>query len=219
MTLEISAQDVKELRGKTGAGMMDCKKALQDSAGNFEKAIETLRQKGLAAAGKKAGRVTAEGLIESYIHAGSKIGVLVEINCETDFVARRTEFQQLAKNVAMQIAASPNVEYVSIDCIPKHVQAKEKHIESSKDDIQGKPEEVKDKIVTGRLRKRFSELSLVDQNFIKDPSITVQDLINKNISILGENIQIRRFSRFLLGEGVDNHTTDFAEEVTSMLKS
>nr|YP_009313088.1 Translation elongation factor Ts [Dermonema virens]SCW21342.1 Translation elongation factor Ts [Dermonema virens] len=219
MANQISAQCVKKLRQMTGAGMMDCKKALQESDGNVDKAIESLRQKGLASANKKSGRRTAEGLIESYIHAGSKIGVMVELNCETDFVARRIEFQQLAKNIAMQIAASPNVHYVSINEIPSNIIQEEKSIESGKEDLINKPEKVKQQILEGRINKRLKELSLTSQAFIKNPDITVQDLINENISLMGENIQIRRFVRFLLGEGVEKVEQNFSEEVASMIKS
>ena len=166
MGIEISAQVVKELRDKTSAGMMDCKKALQDSNGDMEKAMETLRQKGLASANKKSSRIATEGLIDSYIHMGGKLGVIVEINCETDFVARRPEFQELAKNIAMQIAASPSVEYISLQHVPMDVINKEKEIESSKDDLTKKPADIKDKIVEGRIQKRLKELTLLDLSLI-----------------------------------------------------
>ena len=159
MVAEISAQAVKELRDKTSAGMMDCKKALQDSNGDMAKAIETLRQKGLASANKKTSRIATEGVIESYIHMGGKLGVIVEVNCETDFVARRPEFQELAKNIAMQIAASPSVEFISINNIPVEVVKREKEIESSKEDLAKKPAEIKEKIVEGRIQKRLKELN------------------------------------------------------------
>nr|YP_009313500.1 Translation elongation factor Ts [Galaxaura rugosa]SCW21754.1 Translation elongation factor Ts [Galaxaura rugosa] len=219
MSLQISAQHVKELRLKTGAGMMACKKALQESEGNIEKAIENLRQKGLASANKKANRRTAEGVIESYIHAGSKIGVMVEVNCETDFVARRLEFQQLSRHIAMQIAACPNVKYVNVKQIPQMIIDKEKQIEAGKEDLINKPELIKDQIIEGRIIKRLNELSLLNQPFIKNPDISVQDLINENIALMGENIQVKRFIRFILGEGEENDTSNFAEEVQSMLKS
>ena len=219
MAIEISAQYVKELRTMTGAGMMDCKKALQETDGDIDKAVEHLRQKGLASASKKSGRRTAEGLIESYIHAGSKIGVMVELNCETDFVARRAEFQELAKNIAMQIAACPQVEYIDIQSIPESVVSKEKAIESAKDDICNKPKNVQAQIVKGRLEKRLNELSLINQAFIRNTDITIQDLINEKISLMGENIQIRRFVRFLLGEGIEKIDQNFSEEVASMIKS
>src|SRR6476619_6606652 len=165
MSLEISTKLVKELREKTGAGMMNCKKALQESEGNFEKAIESLRQKGLASADKKSGRKASEGLIESYIHTGGKLGVLVEVNCETDFVARTPEFQQLAKNIAMQIAACPTVNYVSINDIPSEVREAEENIEAGKEDLSNKPEAIKSTIVKGRIEKILKTQSLLDQPF------------------------------------------------------
>jgi len=200
---EISAKAVKELRERTNAGMMDCKKALQETDGDMEKAIEWLRQKGLASAGKKAGRVAAEGLVDSYIHTGGRIGVLVEVNCETDFVARNQAFSELVRNIAMQIAACPNVEYVRVSDIPPEVVEKEKAIEMGKDDLAGKPENIREKIVAGRIEKRLKEMSLVDQAYIKDQNKSVEDLVKEAIAQLGENIQIRRFSRYVLGEGID----------------
>ena len=200
---EIPAKVVKELRDRTGAGMMDCKKALQENSGEIEKAVEWLRQKGLASAGKKAGRVAAEGLVDSYIHTGGRIGVLVEVNCETDFVARNQAFVELVRNIAMQIAACPNVEYVKVSDIPAEIADKEKAIEMGKDDLAGKPENIKEKIVSGRIDKRLKELSLVDQPYIKDQSMTVEELVKQSVAQLGENIQIRRFARFVLGEGIE----------------
>ena len=218
MGIEISAQSVKELREKTSAGMMDCKKALQDSNGDMAKAIETLRQKGLASATKKTSRIATEGVVESYIHMGGKLGVIVEVNCETDFVARRPEFQELAKNIAMQIAASPSVEYINLQSIPSDVVEKEKETESSKEDIVKKPKEIKEKIVEGRIQKRLKEMTLLDQFFIRDSSITIDELIKQNISKLGENIQVRRFERFILGEGLQKRQENFSEEVEKMIK-
>ena len=218
MGIEISAQSVKELREKTSAGMMDCKKALQDSNGDMSKAIETLRQKGLASATKKTSRIATEGVVESYIHMGGKLGVIVEVNCETDFVARRPEFQELAKNIAMQIAASPSVEYISLQSIPSDVVEKEKETESSKEDLVKKPEEIKEKIVEGRIQKRLKEMTLLDQFFIRDSSVTIDELIKQNISKLGENIQVRRFERFVLGEGLKKREENFSEEVEKMIK-
>ena len=200
---EIPAKVVKELRDRTGAGMMDCKKALQENSGEIEKAVEWLRQKGLASAGKKAGRVAAEGLVDSYIHTGGRIGVLVEVNCETDFVARNQAFVELVRNIAMQIAACPNVEYVKVSDIPAEIASKEKAIEMGKDDLAGKPENIKEKIVSGRIDKRLKEMSLVDQPYIKDQSMTVEELVKQSVAQLGENIQIRRFDRFVLGEGIE----------------
>ncbi len=218
MGVEISAQAVKELRDKTSAGMMDCKKALQDSNGDMTKAMETLRQKGLASANKKASRIATEGVIESYIHMGGKLGVIVEVNCETDFVARRPEFQELAKNIAMQVAASPLVEYVSLSNIPSSIVEKEKEIESSKEDLAKKPKDIKEKIVEGRIQKRLKEITLMDQFFIRDSSITIEELIKQNIAKLGENIQIRRFEKFILGEGLEKRQESFSAEVEKMIK-
>jgi elongation factor Ts len=200
MSLEISPKLVKELREKTGAGMMNCKKALQETEGDFEKAVESLRQKGLASADKKAGRKASEGVIESYIHTGGKLGVLVEVNCETDFVARRPEFQQLAKNIAMQIAASPTVNYVSVNDIPIEVIEREKNIEAGKDDLASKPEQIREKIVEGRIEKILKTQSLLDQSFIRDNNQTVDEVLKQTISQLGENIKVARFIRFQLGE-------------------
>ncbi|MDM9381698.1 translation elongation factor Ts [Chlorogloeopsis sp. ULAP01] len=214
---EISAKLVQELRQKTGAGMMDCKKALKENDGDMAKAEEWLRKKGIAKAGAKADRVAAEGLIGSYIHTGGRVGVLVEVNCETDFVARREEFQTLVRNVAMQVAACPNVEYVKVEDIPPDVVAKEKEIEMGRDDLGNKPEAVKEKIVQGRIEKRLKELTLLDQPYIRDQSITVDELVKQAIAQLGENIQVRRFVRFVLGEGIEKQETNFAEEVAAQM--
>mgnify|MGYP001792118210 CR=1 FL=1 len=216
--MNISAQMVKELRDKTGAGMMDCKKVLEASSGNIDQALEMLRQKGLASATKKSQRLAAEGIIESYIHTGAKIGVLLELNCETDFVARRIEFQSLARDIAMQIVASQNVEHVSMEDIPEQIILEEKRIEAGKEDLAQKPEEVRAKIVTGRVEKRLKELSLLDQPFIKQPDITIEELIKKHIALLGENIQLRRFERFVVGGGMDKKANNFADEVAEMLQ-
>ena len=214
---EITAQQVKELRVKTGAGMMDCKRALTENAGDITKAIEWLRQKGITSAEKKASRVAAEGMIGSYIHTGSRIGVLVEVNCETDFVARREEFKKLVNDVAMQIAACPNVEYVKVADIPVEIAAKEKEIEMGRDDLANKPDNIKEKIVAGRIEKRLKELSLLDQPFIRDQNISIEELIKQAIAALGENIQVRRFQRFVLGEGIEKEETDFAAEVAAQM--
>ena len=212
----ITAQLVKELRDKTGAGMMDCKKALSETEGNVDKAIEWLRKKGIASAEKKSGRVAAEGSIGSYIHTGSRVGVLLELNCETDFVARGEIFQSLLKDVAMQIAACPNVEYVSIDEIPNEVVKKEKQIEMGRDDLAGKPDQIKEKIVEGRISKRLNELVLLEQPYIKDSSLSVEQLVKETAGKIGENIRIRRFTRYTLGEGIEVETVGFAEEVASI---
>jgi len=212
----ITAKLVKDLRDKTGAGMMDCKKALNETEGNLDKALEWLRKKGIASAEKKSGRVAAEGSIGSYIHTGSRVGVLLELNCETDFVARGDLFQSLLKDVSMQVAACPNVEYVSIDEIPKDVVEKEKQIEMGRDDLSGKPEQIKEKIVEGRIAKRLNELVLLSQPYIKDSSLTVEDLVKQAAAKIGENIKVRRFTRYTLGEGIEKNQMDFAEEVASM---
>jgi len=218
MAAEISAKIVKELRDKTSAGMMDCKKALQEAGGDFAKAEETLKKKGLATAAKKSGRIATEGIVEAYIHMGGKLGILVEVNCETDFVARRSEFQELARSIAMQIAACPQVQYINASDIPPEIGEREKKIEMGKDDLNNKPKEIKEKIVEGRIQKKLKEMILLEQEFIRDSSMTVDDLIKKNISTLGENIQIRRFERFVLGEGLEKKNENFSDEVEKMMK-
>ncbi|MEM6351873.1 MAG: translation elongation factor Ts [Cyanobacteria bacterium P01_D01_bin.14] len=212
---DISAKQVKELRDMTGAGMMDCKKALKETDGDIEKAVEWLRQKGITSAGKKEGRVAAEGLVHSYIHTGGRVGVLVEINCETDFVARRDDFKALAQDIAMQIAACPNVEVVNTDAIPPNMVEREREIEMGREDLANKPVEIRSKIVDGRIGKRLKELSLMDQPFIKDQNITVQELITQSVAKIGEKIQVRRFSRFVLGEGIEKNEVSFADEVAA----
>lgn len=216
---EISAKLVKDLRDKTGAGMMDCKKALTETKGDADKAIEWLRQKGIASAEKKSGRTAAEGAVGSYIHTGARVGVLVEVNCETDFVARGEIFQELIRNVAMQIAACPSVEYVTTDAIPAQIAEREKQIEMGRDDLAGKKEEMKEKIVAGRIGKRLKELALMDQPYIKDNSLSVAELVKQVAGKVGENIQVRRFVRFNLGEGIEVKQMDFAAEVAAMQAS
>ena len=218
MVAEISAKIVKELREKTSAGMMDCKKALQEANGDFTKAEEALKKKGLATAAKKSGRIATEGIVEAYIHMGGKLGILVEVNCETDFVARRSEFQELARSIAMQIAACPQVQFINAADIPAEVSEKEKKVEMAKDDLGNKPLEIKEKIVEGRIQKKLKEMVLLDQPFIRDSSITIEELVKKNISSLGENIQIRRFERFVLGEGLEKKNENFSDEVEKMMK-
>ncbi|MEB3355091.1 MAG: translation elongation factor Ts [Cyanobacteriota bacterium] len=213
---EISAKLVKDLRDKTGAGMMDCKKALSETNGDTEKAIEWLRQKGIASAEKKSGRTAAEGAVGSYIHTGARVGVLVEVNCETDFVARGDIFQELIRNVAMQIAACPSVDYVKVDDIPAEVAEREKQIEMGRDDLAGKKEEMKEKIVAGRIGKRLKEMALMDQAYIKDSGMTVEEMVKQVAGKVGENIQVRRFVRFNLGEGIEVEKLDFAAEVAAM---
>jgi elongation factor Ts len=214
---DISAKAVKELREKTSAGMMDCKKALQETNGDMEKAAEWLRQKGITSADKKASKVAAEGLVGSYIHTGGRIGVLVEVNCQTDFVARNDAFQELVRNIAMQIAACPQVEYVKVADIPADFVAKEKAIEMGKDDLGSKPEAMREKIVQGRIDKRLKELCLVDQPYIRDQNITVEELVKQNVAQLGENIQIRRFVRFVLGEGIEKEADTFVAEIEAQM--
>jgi len=311
---EISAQVVKELRERTGAGMMDCKKALQENNGDMTKATEWLRQKGITSADKKAGRVAAEGLVDSYIHTGGRVGVLVEVNCETDFVARREEFkslvrniamqaadsenveslmtqpyihnqditveefvketiaqigeniqvrrfarfrldegaaglvgsyihtggrvgvlvevscetdvvasreefQTLVRNIAMQIAACPNVEYVKVEEVPAQIVQKEKEIEMGRDDLAKKPDNIKEKIVQGRIEKRLKEMTLMDQPYIKDQNISVEELVKQSVATVGENIQVSRFVRFVLGEGIEKQESNFAEEVAAQMGS
>jgi elongation factor Ts len=196
----ILAQSVQTLRRKTNAGMMDCKKALIVSNGDIGKAEDWLRGKGMTLAGTKGERTTQEGLIGSYIHTGGKVGVLIEVNCETDFVARTEEFQTLVRNIAMQVAASPNLEYVKVEDIPTDVVEKEASIAMGRDDLANKPENIRAKIVQGRVEKVFKEMCLLNQPYARDPNITIEELIKQNIAKLGENIQVKRFVRFILGE-------------------
>lgn len=199
--MEISAALVRELREKTGAGMMDCKKALLESAGDMEKAVDYLRQKGLVLASRKESRTAAEGLVGSYIHGGGKIGVLVELNCETDFVARTPEFQILLKDVAMQIAAA-NPRYIRREDVPADELERERQIYHQQAIESGKPEKVVDKIMDGKMERFYSEVCLLEQKFIKDPDRQVGDLIKDVVARLGENVQVKRFTRFHIGEGV-----------------
>jgi len=199
--VEVSANMVKELREKTGAGMMDCKKALTETGGDFQKALDYLRQKGLATAAKRAGRVASEGRVGSYIHAGGKIGVMVEVNCETDFVAKTDDFQAFAKDVAMHIAAS-NPSYIRREEVTADVLDREKEIYRAQARDAKKPEKVMEKIVEGKLEKFYGEVCLLEQAFVKDPDITIQDLLNGLIGKLGEKIEIRRFTRYQVGEGI-----------------
>lgn len=200
MTMEISAKIVKELRDKTGAGMMNCKKALAENNGDFDKALEALRLKGEAIADKKASRTANEGLIESYIHTGSKLGVLLEVNCETDFVSRKPEFKELVQNLGMQIAACPDVELISMDDISDDIKKKEWDFENGKDDLANKPEEIKKKIIEGRVNKNLKTKVLLEQEYIRDSNITVEGYLKQNISLFGENIKVARFVRFNLGQ-------------------
>ncbi len=217
---DITASMIKDLREKTGAGMVDCKTALVESDGDVEKAIELLRKKGMATAGKKAGRVTAEGAVGSYIHMGGKVGVMVEINCESDFVARGDEFQQLVKDVAMHVAAV-DPKYINREEVPEAEVEKERGIlmDQLKNDEKNanKPEEVLGKIIEGRLNKFYEEIVLLEQPFVKDPAKTVGDLVTEKIASIKENISIRRFTRYKMGEGIEKRKDDFAEEVASMV--
>ena len=217
---EITASAVKSLREKTGAGMVDCKNALTEANGNEAEAIEILRKKGMATADKKAGRVTAEGAVGSYIHMGGKVGVLVEINCESDFVARGEEFQQLVKDVAMHVAAT-DPRYLRREEVPADILNKEREIlmEQLKNDPKNasKPEDVLNKIIEGRLNKYYEENVLLDQPFVKDPAKTVGDMVTEKIASIKENITIRRFTRYKMGEGIEKRQDDFASEVASMV--
>jgi len=209
---EISAAAVKELRERTGAGMMDCKKALVECNGDMEKAIDFLREKGLAAAAKKEGRIAAEGLVESYIHGGGRIGVLVEVNCETDFVARGEEFKQFVKDIAMQIAAAKPL-YVNKEDVPADVLEHEKQILRAQALNEGKPEKIIEKMVEGRIEKFYKEVCLMEQPFIRDPDIAIKDLVIQKIAKIGEKIAIRRFVRYELGEGIEKRKDNFVDEV------
>src|SRR5256885_4938574 len=213
---DITAAQIKALREKTGAGMMECKKALTESGGNEERAIEILRERGLASAKKKEGRVAAEGVVGSYIHMGGKVGVLVEVNCETDFVARGEDFQQLVKDIAMHIAAA-EPRYVSRDEVNAETIDKERDIaraQATNDPKNAsKPDQVIDKIVEGRLNKFFEEAVLLDQPFVKDPAKTIGDLIQEKTAQTGERISIRRFTRYKMGEGLAKRDDDFGNEV------
>ena len=214
--MAINAQQVKELREKTGAGMMDCKNALTESEGDIEKAIVLLRKKGLAAAQKKATRVAAEGMIGHYIHGGGTIGVLIEVNCETDFAARNDDFQTLVKDLAMHVAAQ-NPPYVRREEVPEDIVIREKEIYKDQARSSGKPEQIIDKITEGKLGAFFKASCLYEQEFVKDTSVTVEELINNLTGKIGEKIQVRRFIRFKTGEGLEKRVTDLAAEVQEQL--
>lgn len=214
--MAITAQMVKELRESTGAGMMDCKKALVETDGNMEEAIKYLREKGIAKAAKKMDRIASEGIIASYIHGG-RIGVIVEINSETDFVAKNAEFQEFGRDVAMQVAAS-NPIYVRIEDVPQEAIEAEKEILRNQALNEGKPAQIVDKMVEGRIAKYYKEVCLLEQPFIKDPDKTIDQLLKEKIAKIGENLSIRRFSRFEVGEGLEKKSENFAEEVAKQLK-
>lgn len=213
--MSISASAVKELREKTSAGMLDCKKALVENEGDFEKAIEWLRTKGLSKAAKKAGRVAAEGLVFSYIHAGGRIGVLLEVNSETDFVSRNDEFKSFVSDIAMHIAAMAP-QFVSVDEISDEIREKEKKVLVAKALEEGKKPEFMDKIIDGQIKKWASEICLLDQKYVKDPNKTIKDYLNEKIATIGENLVIRRFVRWEVGEGIEKKTEDFAAEVAAV---
>ncbi|HEY8422107.1 MAG TPA: translation elongation factor Ts [Thermoclostridium sp.] len=215
--MNITAEMVKELRERTGSGMMDCKKALVESNGDMEKAIEYLREKGLATAAKKAGRIAAEGIVDAYIHGGGRIGVLVEVNIETDFAAKNEEFRSFVKDIAMQIAAS-NPQYVRREEVPEEVIEREKEILKVQAMNEGKPANIAEKMVAGRIEKFYKEVCLLEQPFIKDPDKTVKDILNEKIATIGENINIRRFVRYEMGEGLAKREENFAEEVMKQIK-
>ena len=215
--MDITAGMVKELRERTGAGMMECKRALTDANGDMEKAIDTLRERGLAAAAKKAGRIAAEGLVEAYIHGGGRIGVLVEVNCETDFVAKTAEFKEFCRDIAMQVAAS-NPEFLRREDVPQETLDREKAITRAQAEADGKPANIIEKMVEGRTEKYFKESCLLEQVFIKNNDITVQQLVNEKIAKIGENISVRRFARYQVGEGIEKKESNFAEEIAALTK-
>lgn len=213
--MEITAALIKELRDKTSAGMMDCKKALQEANGDINKAVDILREKGLSSVAKKSGRIASEGIVESYIHGG-RIGVLVEVNTETDFVAKNDEFKSFVKDIAMQIAAV-NPKYVTREEVPQDVLEHEKKVLTEQALNEGKPEKIVEKMVAGRLEKFYEEIVLLDQKFIKDPDVKVQDLLNTISAKIGEKISVRRFVRYEVGEGLEKREEDFAEEVAKQI--
>lgn len=212
-----TAKDVAELRARTGAGMMDCKKALTEADGDFEKATTWLREKGIAAASKKQGRIASEGVVGSYIHMGGKIGVLVEVNCETDFVARTDAFNALVKDIAMQIAAA-NPKYVSRDEVPAEVLEKEKSILRAQALNEGKPAAIVEKMVEGRVVKFYKDFCLLDQEFVKDSSKTIQAVLTEATATIGEKISVRRFTRYEMGEGLEKRQDNLAEEVAKQMQ-
>lgn len=215
--MAITMEMVKELRAKTSAGVMDCKTALKESNGDMEKAAQFLREKGLATAAKKAGRVAVDGLIHSYIHMGGKIGVLLEVNCETDFVAKTDDFKELLNNIALHIAAM-NPQYISREEVSADDLEQERQILTAQARNEGKPEKIVEKIVTGRLEKFYAEKVLLEQPYVKDDSLTIQELISEKIAKIGENIKVRRFARYELGEGLEKKQDNFVEEVLSYKK-
>ena len=215
--MNITAAKVKELRERTAVGMLDCKNALVETEGDIEKAIDLLREKGLAKAAKKSGRIAAEGLVDAYIHGG-RIGVIVEVNSETDFVSKTSEFQQFVRDIAMQIAAT-NPKYVSRDDVSEEDVARERDVLTQQAINEGKPDHVAEKMVEGRLGKYFEEICLLEQSFIKDSDMKIKDLLNEQITRTGENLVIRRFSRFEVGEGIEKKEENFADEVAKQMNA
>jgi elongation factor Ts len=217
ITMAISAAMVKELRERTGVGMMDCKKALEETNGDIEKAIDLLREKGLSKAAKKSGRIASEGIVESYIHGG-RIGVLIEVNSETDFVAKNEEFKVFVKDMAMQVAAA-NPKYVSKEEVPQEDIDREREVLRQQALNEGKPEQIVDKMVEGRIEKFYKEVCLLEQAFIKNPDVVIKDLLAEKIAKIGENIKIRRFVRYEVGEGLEKREENFAEEVAKQMNA
>ncbi len=214
--MAFTAKDVAELRARTGAGMMDCKKALTECDGDFEKAIIWLREKGIANAAKKQSRIASEGVVASYIHMGGKIGVLVEINCETDFVAKTDAFQQIARDVAMQIAAAAP-KYVTIEEVPLAEVEAEKEILRAQALNEGKPAQIVEKMIEGRVKKFYQEVCLLEQAYVKDSSKSIRQYIEEQTIVIGEKISVRRFARFVLGEGLEKRQDNLAEEVAKQM--
>ena len=213
----ISASDVMALRERTGVGMMDCKKALNEANGDIEKAVEILRERGLAVAAKKSGRVAAEGIVEAYIHMGGRIGVLVEVNCETDFVGKTPEFKAFVRDIAMHIAAA-NPQFIRKEEVSSELIEKEKEVLRVQALNEGKPEKIVDKMVEGRIEKYYKEICLMEQDFVKDTEKTIQGYITEHVAKMGENITVRRFVRYEMGEGLQKKENNFAEEVMSQMK-
>ncbi len=214
--MSISTSDISTLRTQTGAGMLDCKKALDESNGDMEKAVDWLRKRGIAKAAKRAGKIAAEGTVSSYIHAGGKVGVLVEVNSETDFVAKNEGFQDLVKDIALHIAAAAP-KYVSRDEVPAELLEKEKEVYKEQLKNEGKPADIIEKIIEGKVNKFYSEICLLEQPFIKDDGKTIEEILTAKTGEIGEKISVRRFARFELGEGIEKETKNFAEEVAEQI--
>ncbi len=211
----VTATDIKTLRQRTGAGMLDCKKALNETEGDVEQAIDWLREKGISKAAKKSSRVASEGIVECYVHAGGKIGVMVEVNCETDFVALNDDFRALARDIAMHIAAA-SPDFVAKEDVPADAIERERSVQLARVIEEGKPEHIAEKIVEGRMSKYFEEVCLLEQVFVKDDKKTVSEVLTDQVATIGENIRIRRFERFVMGEGLEKREDDFASEVAAV---